>query len=144
MPREPSSILHSEAPKSYIAPNQTPQPHRFLSFLSSSSAFLSPLAQTHAPLTKFASPSPTAAPLTAPLIENLPFQLCFRRIASSAYMPLQAADMAAASVVKPERLTYEENRRGATKRMGPRRGRVCSGTMREQRMVAGSGFALRC
>ena len=49
--------------------------------------------------------------------------------------------MAAASVVKPERLTYEEKSRGATKRMGARRGRVCRGTIREQRIVGGRGFA---
>ena len=38
-------------------------------------------------------------------------------------------------------MTYEEKRRGATKRMGARRGRVWRGTMREERTVGGRGFA---
>lgn len=38
-------------------------------------------------------------------------------------------------------MTYDEKSRGATKRMGARRGRVCRGTMREERTVAGRGFA---
>ena len=38
-------------------------------------------------------------------------------------------------------MTYDEKSRGATKRMGARRGRVCRGTMREERIVGGRGFA---
>lgn len=64
-------------------------------------------------------------------------------MASNAYMPLHAADMAAPSVVKPATWTYEAKRRGPTKRMGALRGRVCRGTTREERTVAGRGFALR-
>ena len=68
---------------------------------------------------------------------------CFLRIAKSAYNPLHAAVMPAASALYPARLRYEEKSRTGGKSMGTGcRGRRCWAVTRVARRVGGTEEAV--